>query len=309
MSLLKTLFVITISTARLVFPSVSTVPEGVEAPKPPVARMINVELASQEAAVAGSKASVAIPESLKLGSSIDLSIDFFSNVEKSTPVKFELREYWGSGQSASASQPKVTNSQEARQADDEQIPEKSFAFWPGIGAKQFDDTLDFSGAYTLKTNYCGSTSVTLTKDQRFLDPVDVTLSPAQPNLDKPIVIKWKPVPGAVGYILRAYGGSQNRSITWTSSAKPELSRNIENRPVSSKDLDDYIKHGVVAPSYVVTSTIPAGIFKGSSSVMLIVTAIGRDITQTVDDVTTWVLVRASTSVPLYSTPRESKKEK
>ncbi len=309
MSLLKTLFVITISTARLVFPSISTTPEGVEAPKPPVARMINVELASQEAAVSGSKATVTIPESLKLGSSLDLSIDFSANSAKSEPVKFELREYWGSGQNAPATQPKITTSHETGQIDDRQIPEKSFAFWPGIGAKPFDSSLDFSGAYALKTNYCGSTSVTLTKDQRFLDPVGVTISPAQPNLDKPIVIKWKPVTGAVGYILRAYGGSKDRSITWTSCAKPDISRNLEFSPVSPTDLEDYIKRGVLIPSYVVSSTIPAGIFKGSSSVMLIVTAIGKDITQTVDDVTSWVLVRSSASVPLYSTPRESKKEK
>lgn len=308
MSLLKTLFVITISTARLVFPSVSTTPEGVEPPKPPVARMINVELASQQAIAAGSKASVSIPESLKLGSNLDLSIDFSSDTAKSEPSKFELREYWGSGKSAPASQPKITTSQETENTD-VQIPKKSFAFWPGIGDKQFDSDLDFSGDYTLKTNYCGSTSIVFTKEQRFLDPVDVTISPAQPDLDKPIVIKWKSVPGAVGYLLRAYGGGQNRSITWTSSAKPDDGRNLEFRPVSSSDLEGYIKRGVLAPPYAVSSTIPAGIFKGSSSVMLIVTAIGRDITQTKDDITSWVLVRSSASIPLYSTPRESKKEK
>jgi hypothetical protein len=309
LSLLKTLFVITISTARLVFPSVSTVPEGVEAPKPPVARMINVELASQETAVSGSKASVTIPESLKLGSGLDLSIDFSTRAAKPEPVKFELREYWGSGQTAPASQPKITTSQEVRETDDRHVPEKSFAFWPGIGTKPFDADMDFSGTYTLNTNYCGSTSVTLTKDQRFLDPVDVTVSPAKPDLDKPIVIRWKPVQGAVGYLLRAYGGGQNRSITWTSSAKSDISRNLEFSPVSPSDLEDYIKHGVLAPSYVVSSTIPAGIFKGSSSVMLIVTAIGKDITQTKDDITSWVLVRSTASVPLYSTSRESEKEK
>ena len=307
LTLLKTLFVITITTSRLFFPSV---PETGEAGKPLAFRSLHIELASDMPADRAAKASVVVPAALGVGNEVKLTIDSAnSSAAKPETAKFELREYWGSGRNIAADQPKITGSDKNMESEAQQIiPDKSFAFWPAIDPKAYEDTAKLEGAYKLNTTYCGATSVELTSDQNFLPPINITTA-AQHDLEKPISLKWMPVPGAVGYILRAYGGNQKRTITWTSSAKPELAHNIENRPVSSSDLADYIKYGVLIPPHIVTNTIPAGVFKGSSSVMLIITAIGKDIVQDKDGITTWALVRSSASVPLYSTPRESNKKK
>lgn len=298
---------ITISTARLIFPGMPGDPSASEGAKPTAVRALNIELASDNAVEAASKASMSIPEALGYGKSVDLMVER-SAPEKPEPSKVELREYWGSSQNIAADQPKITTSSKHTDEDiDDSVPDRSFAFWPSTNPKSFEESTDLAGVYTLKSNFCANTSVTLTKDQNFLEPLNITTSATQADLSRPITVRWKPVAGAVGYILTAFGGNEKYSITWTSSAKPELARRVIYRPVTQESLENYIKEGVIIPAYVVSNTIPAGVFKGSNSVMLRATAVGRDIVQTNDDITTWILVRSTSSVPLYSKLAEASK--
>lgn len=305
MTLVKTLFIITVSTARFIFPGMPAIPGAPEIAKPPGVRSLSIELASDAASARGAKVTVAVPEGLKAGTTIDLLIDPRAGkpAAKPEPTKVKLFEYWGSGREIGANQPKIT-APGAVQTDAlaDQIPDKTYAYWPAVDAKPLEDDAATIGDYTLTTDFCGSTSVTLANQQGFLDPVNITSAQSEPDLDKPIVIRWKPVANAAGYLLNAYGGDAKQTITWTSSAKTELARGIEYMPVSKEDLEKFIKEGVLIPSYVVSCTIPAGVFKGSASVMLVVTAVGKDMVQTKDGIETWVIVRSTGSVVLHSTP-------
>ena len=295
---LKTLFIITVSTSRFFFPGVPAATGLPETAKQPAVRSLSMEVASSVAAPTGAKASIAVPEGLKIAPEIGLQIvESLPKPATSQPAP-ELAEYWGSGRQIGADQPKITKSAPAT-APPEGFPDKSYAYWPPANSKPLDDAAALAGTYTFKTNYCGGAQVTLANEQNFLDPIHIT-STGDFDLGKPIVIRWKPVSNAAGYLFKAYGGDANKTITWTSSAKPELAKAIEYRPVSKTDLETFIKQGVLIPPYAVSCTIPAGIFKGSESVMLVMTAVGRDLAQKDNKLETWVVVRSTASVPLHS---------
>lgn len=301
MTSLKTLFIITVSAARLIFPGIPGATGMPDNAKPPAARSFNIELASDALATKQSKASIAVPEGLMAGSTADLQFDFSSpKALKPGAQANQVVEYWGGGKEVRGDQPKITKPSTTPAAPTITYPTNSYAFWPRVETPPLAEDAATPGTYKLKTDYCGSTSITLTPEQNFLDPIDITSANHEPDLTKPIVIRWKPVPNAVGYLLKAYGGDEKRTVTWTSSANPELSQNIEYRAVSKDDLEKYIKEGVLIPSYVVSSTIPTGIFKGSTSVMLVMIAVGKDLIQTKDGIDTQVIIRSTTSVPLYN---------
>lgn len=304
MTSLKTLFIITVSTARLIFPGVPGAPGLSETARQPAVKSISFELASDAATSKGSKASVTLPEGLKAGKSLDLQIDPAGAPKPtadSVGSKQELNEYWGSSLGVAKDQPKVGHTSAADSDTAAGIPTKSYASWPSMDSPAIVDAATVPGDYSLKSNYCGSTAVTLTKDQDFLDPINITSATGEPDLAKAISITWRPVPNAVGYLLRAFGGQGTKTITWTSAAKPELADGIEYRPISKDELDKFVEGGVLVPSYVISATIPAGIFKDSSSVMLVMTAFGRDVDQVKDGIETQVVVRSTASFPLHST--------
>lgn len=304
MDSLKTLFIITVSTARLIFPGLPAATGVTDTAPPPAVRSLSLEIASDAPAGSSSKASVVVPEGLKAGKTLDLQIDLSALPISTTTAadsKLKVFSYWGSAREVPAGQPKTSGSKSAAEAIPG-MPTKSYASWPTFDSKPLSESAAIPGTYTLKTDYCGTTSVTLTQDQGFLAPVSITSATGQPDLTKPIVIRWKPVDNAVGYLLRAYGGHDNQTITWTSSADLQLAEGIEYRPLGKDDLDKLTKSGVLIPSYVISSTIPAGIFKGSPSVMLIMTAFGKDMDQIKDGIETQVIVRSTASLPLHSTP-------
>lgn len=300
---LKTLFLITISTARLVFPGVPADTSLSPTDPPPAARSINLEVASDAPATAGSNATVAVPEGLKAGKTLSLQIDpaGLSVTEDSAPAKATVAEYWGNVREVSSNQPKVGPPKKAAEQA-AGIPTRSYASWPTMSSKPLKSDAATPGNYTLTTDYCGSTSITLTDDQAFLAPVTITSADGEPDLTKAIVVRWRPVANAVGYLLRAFGGRGDQTVTWTSSADPKAAESIEYRPLSKEEADKFTKDGVLLPSYFVSANIPAGIFKDSPSVMLVLTAFGKDLTQVKDGIETQVIVRSTASLPLHSTP-------
>lgn len=303
MTSLKTLFIITVSTMRLVFPNMPAAMGLPETAKPPAVRSFGIEVASDIVAPKDAKASVTVPAGLRVGSTVDMQLDASAAKPEAQDQtsKFKLVEYWGIGSEVRADQPKVTQAGGAP-AEAAKIPDKSYAYWPRMDTKPLANDAATPGAYALKTSYCGGTSVTLAPEQGFLDPIEITSPTREADLAQPITIRWKPVANAVGYVLNVYGGGDAQTITWTSSAKPELSKGIEYRPLGKDELDKLIKEGGLIPPYVASCAIPAGIFKGSSSVMLVMTAVGKDTVQTKDKIETQVIVRSTASMPLYNTP-------
>lgn len=301
---LKTVLLVTISTARLVFPGVPGARNAAPADQPPASKSISFELASDAIVGKDSVASIALPNGLKLGKSIDLQIDPAGapKPDPEPPSKVSVYRYWGSGREVAAGQPEVGRPQDSAQDSVANMPTNSYASWPTMDSAELKDNAATPGEYALKTNYCGSTTFTLTPEQNFLSPINITSSAAKADLAKPIAVTWRPVPNAVGYLIRAYGGSDTRTVTWTSAAKPALAEEIEYRAVPKEEADKLVSDGVLLPSYAISATIPAGIFQGASSVMLVLTAFGKDTSQSQGGVDTQVVIRSAASFPLYSTP-------
>ena len=316
MAELNTVLVIAVTTARMIFPGVPATPGDSEGTALHMAsRSVMIELMSEKRADAQSAAEVAVPEGLKVGSKVALKFDLTQPPTETQPpdkadaneVKLTLKSYWGSHSEVPKGQPSVTQVASRRSvasegADPSDYPEKSYAYWPGFDDEALDRTATPPGKYTLTTNYVGGTSVTLDSDQSFLAPIELGGLKKNIDLDKPIAIKWKKVPNALGYVLRAIGGNAKETIIWTSASKPDKLTAVDLRPVSKEELTELLKKKLLLPSDATSCTIPAGIFKGSDSVMLTVTALGRDTIQRQDDIETQVVVRSTVSAPLYSTP-------
>lgn len=306
MASVKTLFVITIMTARMIFPGLHPSIGNTPNARPPAIRSMTMDLSSDVKTTKSSTAWVTVPSNLKVGPSALLVIDdspvqsLFDDNKPGETRQTKTFAYWGCGETVAAGQPKIITSKTANTAPDDTTPNASYAYWPGDNAKPISNDASTPGIYKLTTNYAGSTTVTLGKDQDFLDPVDIDDLGSKIDLTKPIVIKWKAIPNALGYVVKVYGGTSDSVITWNSGSDSDSIPGIEYNPVSKEDVEKYLKNGVLLPPDKISCTIPAGIFKGSANVVLMITAVGRDTIQTDQGVDTQVVVRSTASLPLYS---------
>lgn len=318
---LKTLFVITIVTARMVFPGIPILPDTDPGAVPneaaAVSKSVVIELTSGKRPAQGQAASarVDVPEGLGVGPSVKLVVNAQVGLgaavgsSSTSPAKVTSKTYWGSSNAVIWGQPKVEEIIVTPPARDRIA---SYAYWPAGNndEKVAGASARVAGKYTLTTNYCEQAAITLTDAQNYLAPINLLGLSDKIDLEKPIKVKWTPVARAVGYVVTAFGGNAKESITWTSSSKPEVALDITNSPVGKENLDGYIKDKVLLPPYLSVCTIPAGIFKGSASVMITVTAVGTDIIQQGQDIDTQVLVRSIASVPITmdseapATPKE-----
>ncbi len=316
MAELKTVFLIAITTARMVFPGLpATLGDSDAAGFDTASKSVMIDVMSDKKADAQSTAEVSVPAGLKVGGKVTLKVDLTQPPTESQPpaeadagvFKMTLKSYWGSHSEIPKGQPKVTQITSGRVVAGEDsgladYPQNSYAYWPGFGDKMVGKDSAAPGTYKLTTNYVGGTSVTLGTDQDFLAPIELIGLKKKPDLGKPIKIEWKNVPNALGYVLQAYGGNAQATITWTSSERPDKLTAIDFRPVSREELAGLVKKKLLLPPDATSCTIPAGIFKGSDSVMLTMTALGRDTIQRRDGIQTQVIVRSTVSAPLYSTP-------
>lgn len=313
----RTVFVIAIATARMIFPGIepSTLPaEQQTTPFGAAVKSVTMELTSSAEADAESRAFVTVPKGLGAGSRVSLTIErprataaARENPEPGLPGSFEVRQFWGNHENAPAGQPKVTSGAESSvtpegKTEDGRLPDGSYAHWPGYDTPPLKPHASAAGEYLLDTNYCGGAAVNVAEDQDFLVPIRITSPASEPDLSTPIRIAWEAVPNAVAYLLSASGGGEKWSTVWTSSAAPDLTADIERRPVAPDELRGLIEQRALLPADATSCTIPAGIFKGANSVMLTITAFGRDTVQEKDGVTTAVIVRSTAGAALYSRP-------
>ncbi len=310
---LKTLFIITITTARMIFPGVSAVmPSSGDATQPvviPAVRSLTLDLMSNAKAGPNATAQVSLPPGLKADGPASVTINRSKKAAQTSVskggsgAKYVYKSYWGCADAVPAGQPKsidsssIANSGAAKTPSAQASPYASYASWQG-GAKPVAEEAAAQGAYTLTTNYCGSTSINLDKEQNFLDPIRLIGMGDKIDLTKPVTIKWKPIPHAVAYLVTAVGGSEKESIAWTSSSDPQMSAGFGYKPVSKDDLATYTGKKILLPADATSCTIPAGIFKSVDSAFLTVTALGIDKTQEQSGVTTEVIVRSVASVPI-----------
>ncbi|MEN6355971.1 MAG: hypothetical protein ABFD83_02675 [Armatimonadota bacterium] len=308
---LSTLFIIAITTSRMVFPGVPafTPTPGVDEASPAV-RSISMELYSNSSA-AGPEASVTLPEGLKLSKTARMQVTPFTQPSQAQSAdQITVKTYWGSSETVGTGQPSIkqmATTDETRQPD-----YKTAALWPGRG-KGFEtgpisDDASAVGTYKLTTNYTGSTAVTLDDAQNFLAPIELADPGKDIDIEKSIKLEWKAVPGALAYWVAAYGGNEEETIAWAAGSKSGADVNIDTA-LSHDEITKMLEQKALLGPDVTSVTIPAGIFKGSTGVMFTITAIGADKVQEKDGVKTQVIVRSAACAPLYSSKYAKPKQK
>ena len=314
---IKTLFIIAITTARMIFPGIPAIAplaEGEKTPESsPATRSITLELSSDKSTDTQSVAYVTVPEGVKAEKTALLHINLSKPAEapkqddKPQVKQVKQFNYWGSGEKIPEGQPKITEPGSIDKDSKETSPTTtkrptSFAYWPDPNLEPLPKDITIPGTYTLDTNYCGKTQITLGKEQGFLAPIELVNVPDSFNFEKPIKIEWKPVPGVLGYVVSAYGGNETETVSWTNGTDPDLPSKIDYWALGKSDVEKYIEKDIILRPTVNTCTIPAGVFKGASSALLTMTALGEDILQDKDGIKTQVVVRSTISMPLFSKP-------
>lgn len=286
-------------------------------------RTLTMDLTSDKKVDASSKAQCAVPEGLKLGRKVDLTIDLPEKVKDNGPgtedknervkqVEFKIKAYWGCSETVPPGQPKVIDSKEMTSAAQKAFSQKgannwkqfidtsdrSHAYWPGAKAKPIAKDATCPGPYELTTNYCGGTAITFDTPQDFLAPIDLLSPGKKMDLAESIKVEWKPVPNAAAYLLTAFAGKEQEMVTWTSSLDPNPPMDIQSKAITKEQLDTYIKNGVLIPPDKTFCYIPKGIFSAYDSAMLSVIAIGSDKIQTKDGIETNVVVRSTATAML-----------
>lgn len=310
---LKTIFIITVSTLRAIFPGIApavTVPGQAPPTVIPVTKSVSFTLFSDRTAGPGAYAWVNVPQSLGAGQRVALTIQRQTAQDKSTESdqsaapKITQKTYWGSTDEIPKDQPRVGTY--AQSASAQTLPDKSIAYWPSPTDRGLESSGTVPGAYTLDTNFAGATTVTLGPEQAFIPSIQFDTDADSYQLDKAIKIKWKPVPKALGYLLTAFGGTRDQSITWTSSAVPDVSDGLADRAISAEELKSLLDKKVLLPPESTTVTIPAGVFSGATGAMISVTAFGPDLIQDKGAFETRVIVRSMANIVLMAKQPDTK---
>lgn len=303
-SQLKAIFVITVATARIIFPGLpaATVAQGSKEAAPvPATVSVSMDLYGSQKAGDDALASVKLPEGLKSGSSVNLQIDKnVNNAPASAQANSEDQKiveynYWGCGENIADGQPAVSLITTSP-TPESPFPNASYAYWTNNQTQLAEGDTKAEGTYTLTTNYAGGAMVTLDSEQNNLAPINVTNLTRNFNLGKAITIKWDKIPNVKAYYVCAYGGNDNKVINWNSSVKKDIAIDPDSTAFTADQIKKYIDDKVLLPADTTSCTIPAGVFKDSMGAIATIVAIGKDTVQTKDDVETRVLVRSKADI-------------
>jgi hypothetical protein len=255
-------------------------------------RALTVRLWSPGIAPDNATASLAIPDGLKLGKTLDLGIyrpeaakggasgSGGANDMSDIP-DFTIKYYWGSSPTVKEGQPKVVDVKSmltpamiarmrtmmkkgaARGGEYYYKPDWTTGYWPAartpgnIGA---DAAL--AGSYALTTSYTGAVSLDVPDNVNFLAPLEMTAPKLDtlPPLDQAIAFNWKPVPNILGYHMQIMGMiGKNTLIIWD-SAEARQQAGIDWDYMQMSQVRDLVKQNMLMGPERTDATVPAGIF-------------------------------------------------
>lgn len=287
---------------RLIFPGISPtvdLPGEPPAKVTPATRSVTMLLQSRREAPPDSYAWVRVPAGLGKGSRVTLEIERASaDKAPQAPAQPQTAQktYWGCGETPAEGQPRLSppKPESARTGD------VSFASWPTARRDTLPDSAKAAGVYTLETSYAGATAVTLGEEQEFLPPVQLAVEASSLNFSKAMEVKWKPVAGAAGYLVTAFGGNEKETIHWTSSSDPDKSAGLEDRALTEDALKSLLEEKIILAPETTSCTIPEGIFSGAKGGVITIIAFGRDKVQERNSIQTQVLVRSQLTIPVMA---------
>jgi hypothetical protein len=281
-------------------PQMPQLPAGMK-PPPGLAAMMSagrpsrklvVRLWSPGIAPDGATASLAIPDGLKLGPKLDLSLyrpkpeegkettAAAPGDQNAMPTEFTIKRYWGSSPTVKPGQPEVIHfgdlspemkamirsRAQRRPATSSYFykPDWTTGYWPAEGpATPVAPDAAMPGHYALTTTYTGNVEIDVPSEVSFLDPVEMT-SPdltQQIPFDQPMAFQWKPIPNLLGSYARITGMiGRNTIIIWSSSEiRTDLGISFDYMQMA--DVKDAVKSTAMMGPDRKDVTVPAGIFQ------------------------------------------------
>lgn len=288
----KTSLTLSAVTTRTVIPGLDKLPPEARASLQGLAagqRGLTVTLQKPGAPPANPTAELDIPAGLKQGPKLILSVPndkpgipgADSGVFK-TLENWEIRRYWGCAETVRAGQPQVLKGKDlglnggrgagvsgaAGAAD-----AFTYAYWPNEKQQNVPIVPDAAlpGKYTLRSNFVNGVSFDVPAGVNFVPAAEVTVDGA-PDLKQPIRLRWKPVPGAIGFLAVASGSrGQNGMIQWTSA---EDGTHPRAWAASGEDAKATVQKGIYMKPEKTECVIPTGVFDGCAAVSLVFYAVG-----------------------------------
>jgi hypothetical protein len=258
-------------------------------------RLLTVRLWSPTIAKADATATIAIPEGLKLGKTMNLSL-YRPEPEKGTAdpknpdfkiPDFTIKRYWGSSAKVKTGQPEIFSFKDltpeqkammreaAKQAEKKSSyyykPNWTTGYWPAenqAGTVKKDAVMQ--GKYSLTTNYTGNVDITVPKEVNFLAPIKMSSPKFSEKIpmDKAITFKWDAVPGVLGYYAQIIGMQGTTTLIMWNSAEVRTEPDMAWDYLQMADVITYVKDKKFMGPEQVTMTVPAGIFKDCDTVNL-----------------------------------------
>ncbi len=304
----KTFFIISIITARVAFPGLApTQGAKTDTGQAPASKYVSFDLFANRAPSAGSRASVYVPDALKLGKMVRMIPGTAPEVPKppKNPAdKQIIKQYWGSSDAVAQGQPidgfgagQIAGCYVGKNAG---LPRKSYFYWPQGDEAENAKSESAQGMYRLNTTFAGIASANLASDQDFLQPFSLKPLPAKIDFEQPIKVEWDAVPNALGYLIIAVGGGGKETVVWSSSKTPNPPECANMEPYTAEEIKNMLDRGTLLAPTANSCTIPASVFKGSSTVMLTALALGNDSIIQAGAVETRVIVRSMVTIPLTS---------
>lgn len=257
-------------------------------------RKLTVRLWSPGIAPDDATASLAVPDGLKQGPKLDLSLyrpkpEEGTVEDNGTPgapgnidAEMTIKQYWGSSATVRPGQPEVIEfkgltkeqqavmrkqSSQARKGVSSYFykPNWTTGYWPT--EKQpglLDPDAALEGHYALTSSYTGNVAIDVPAKVNILDPISITEPSLEQKvpLEKAIHFRWKPVSNALGYYATIFGMIQKSKtiIIWSSSEiKPRMGFMYDYLQMS--EVADYVKQTMFMPGEAVEVTVPEAIFK------------------------------------------------
>lgn len=215
-----------------------------------VSRSLVLQLGSSQAPTGAPTAEHLPPSALGAGPSLPLVTPrsapaVATREEPGLPQSYEkprgrMLIYWGCGERARPGQPVVidfakvaegqvppafTQMMQGLQVSAMQPPSptrnRTYGEWPNDRARtQVPADGSLTGAHTIRGTYSPQIQFSMTPDQDFLPPVQMTTN--SQNAAGGFQLGWRPVDGAVGYMATTMGGDGETVVVWSSSEVSSL---------------------------------------------------------------------------------------
>lgn len=150
-------------------------------------------------------------------------------------------------------------------------------------ASRFPEQAVGKGDYTLNTGNLTMPLAGFLPPLRLLEPKSL----AEVNPEEGVTLRWEPVPGAKGFIVRATGVvfEEERAtavITWVSTRHQPPERVRSDYEIATTVEDD-LRDGILLPPETTGCRLPPGVFVGASMLTVVITAVGADYYDRVGD--------------------------